>query len=101
MSSNSDPYQLKAEPKWQAVVSFVLGIISILAAAIVTYTSWVLFTDWFWCRLFPVLPVVGLVLGIMGLKYTKKRLAITGVILCSILWLTYMLYGIYSRTAFD
>jgi len=88
----------KTDPKWQAIISFVLGLISILADANIvmnyygiidnllagvyeeTYTIRVilfygsLFGSW-------LLAMVGFILGIIGLKYAKKKLAIAGIIL--------------------
>jgi MFS family permease len=100
--------QSKPEPKWQAISSSILGIISILpVATILIYylyelkayypilpeacvrcleryeipritgrfgLLWLIGGGW-------LFPVAGFVLGIMGLKYSKKKLAITGIVL--------------------
>lgn len=95
MNSNSNSQQSKAEPKWQAITSVVLGIISVLAAVnIVTanFPTWsALWEAWDTPMISPIFigPIfggllfatVGFILGIMGLKYTKRKLAIAGIIL--------------------
>ena len=98
MSESSYNQQPKSEPKWQGITSFVLGIIIILAdssivisysgilntlssgcyAAIIGFVSLCsLFTGW-------LFAIVGFILGIIGLKYIKMKLAIIGIILSTI-----------------
>lgn len=95
MNSNSNSQQSKAEPKWQGVTSLVLGTISVLAAvnivAVNFHTLSQLWEEWdtlmihhiFIGPIFGVslIATVGFILGIMGLKYTKKKLAIAGIVL--------------------
>jgi hypothetical protein len=102
MSNNSNNQQPKAEPKAEAISSLILGIISILAdlsmivpvyfrisidignlSVIDDIAPYSLFGGWFF-------PTSGLVLGIMGLKSTKKKLAITGIILSTIGLMAYI-----------
>ena len=96
MHKNPSEQQPRAGPKWQAISSLVLGIISILAdVSIVSFysspISW-LFGGW-------LFATVGFILGIMGLKYTRKKLAIAGVVLSVIgfvafVYLYYVLWRI-------
>jgi heme O synthase-like polyprenyltransferase len=102
MSNDSNRQQSKAEPRWQSITSLVLGIISILPGVSIliyfrapTESGWrsiaeiiaypVVFSP-YWGWLF---PAVGFFLGVMGLKYTKKILAIMGIVLSLIGFVAY------------
>jgi len=98
MKNSSNNHQSISEPKWQGITSLVLGVVSILANVIsVIFGQKALMEFWFMpTQEFPfeieigwLFPAVGLVLGIMGLKYTKKRLAVTGIILSIFGFMTY------------
>jgi len=99
MNSNSDNQRAITEPKWQAIASLILGIISILPGVSVLIslgTSWQLVAKiiaylglsfigyWIW-----LFPAAGFILGIIGLKYTKKKLAIAGIVLSLIGFMVY------------
>ena len=117
MSKNSANQQSKAEPRWQGRSSFILGVITAIPAVsnLIIYLIinispdvwsrwqgiiacigilgllWLSFGGW-------LLPAAGFVLGIMGLKYTKKKLAITGIILSIVGFVAYtLLYFAWSR----
>ena len=102
MNKSIDYQQYVTEPKWQAITSSVLGVISILG----NVSSIIFPSMGFWFRaqqtLLPpeigwLFPAVGLVLGIMGLKYMSKKLAIAGIVLSSIGLMTYTLMDILLR----
>ncbi|MFC2050092.1 hypothetical protein ACFLTN_02810 [Chloroflexota bacterium] len=119
MSSNSTTQQAKAEPRWQGISSFILGVISALPAAsiltiiLINYFRILLDVGPTWQRIVDCIAIFGLmwlgfggwlfpavsfVLGIMGLKYTKKKLAITGIILSIVGFVAYtFLYFAWSR----
>jgi hypothetical protein len=83
-------------PKWQAITSLVLGIISVLAeVSIITFPS-PIFIIWLYGGW--LFAAVGFILGIMGLKYTRKKLAIAGVVLSVIGFVAFVyLYYIALR----
>jgi len=105
VNSNSSNKQLKADPKPEAISSLVLGIITILLAIILVvayflnilmvyvWGPWGAFTSlaliagfsFYWDWLF---SSVGISLGIMGLRSTKKKMAMTGIILSSVALVT-------------
>ncbi|MBN2463580.1 MAG: hypothetical protein JXB43_08310 [Dehalococcoidia bacterium] len=108
MNDNLTNQQPKAGPKWQAITSLVLGGISILADAniVITYSGILngllggVYTEitgticsiLFLSSLFGgwLFAMVGLIFGIMGLKYTKRKLAIAGIILSVIGFVAYV-----------
>lgn len=65
-----DEFVQEKDNKGKALASFILGWVSILA----------------WCIPLFGLPVtiVGLVLGILGRKSSRKTMAIVGIVLCSL-----------------
>jgi hypothetical protein len=102
MNENSLSQQSKADPKPEAITSLVLGIISILAdlniiapvyfgisidigtlSVMSDIAPYSLYGGWFF-------PTSGFILGILGLKSTKKKLAVTGIILSTIGFMAYM-----------
>jgi len=102
MSSNPSQQKSTADPKPEAISSLVLGVITIIAAAFLNYyflelqyyypSHWVeviiMFIACFslyWGWLF---SIVGLTLGILGLKSVRKKLAIAGTVLSSIALIT-------------
>jgi len=106
MKNSSNNHQSISEPKWQGITSLVLGVVSILANVIsVIFGQKALMEFWFMpTQEFPfeieigwLFPAVGLVLGIMGLKYTRQKLAIDGTVLCSIGLLTYIIFDVLCR----
>lgn len=82
MDNDSTQQQPNTEPKWNAV-SLALGItpIMILVIFIVLgqYTNNVI-SGIIACACF-VFPIFGFVLGILGLRDPKRKIAITGIVL--------------------
>ncbi len=108
MQNNIVKSQSKPEPKWQGMSSFILGVITAipvlcsLIAFSISYTTshagptlsmiytCTMIVGWIWFQLAGwIFPAAGFVLGIMGLKYTKKRLAVTGIILSIVGFVAY------------
>lgn len=98
---------LKFDPKPEAISSLVLGFLSVIAGLtiIIHYLqseSGVLPYDggqiieiiveasifWGW-----LVPLLGIALGIMGLKSVKKKLAIVGIVLSFLGLVTYVFLG--------
>lgn len=98
MCNNPMKKEPRADPKPEALSSVVLGVITVVAAVIMVadfyfdlryrcFSGWggyiilvISMFSWFWGWLF---AMGGLALGLMGLKSTRRRLAITGTILSS------------------
>jgi len=122
MSKNGN-HQPKAGPRWQAISSLILGIISILPIeTILIYylydlkwyypilpEVWVRWLEryeipeisgyfgLYWVTWGWLFPIAGLILGVLGLKYSKRKLAITGIVLSLIGLIVYaFLYSIFS-----
>ena len=101
MNNNPSSKQSKPDPKPEAISSTVLGVITVVAAVIMVadvYFDFLYFSalgryiilvirmfSFFWGWLF---AMVGFALGLMGLKSTRRRLAITGIILSSMALVT-------------
>jgi len=92
MNNNQTNQQQKVDHKGKVIGSLVFGGISIILNLIlVVHYSRVLgegltgmigaYLSFFSLILGWLFPIVGLILGILGLKSTKKKLAITGIIL--------------------
>jgi len=80
--------QTKPDHKVKAIVSFVLGIISVIPFFIfILYwffpISFIFSFPYMGSTSF-IAGLVGLILGIIGLKSSKKKIAIAGIILCII-----------------
>jgi len=83
----------KLDPKEKAIVSLVLGIVSVILLmsirlipmALASLGSFVVGV------LLPLISIAGLILGVIGLKSTKKNFAITGIVLC-LISLSYPIY---------
>lgn len=105
MKDNSSKQQSQANPKWQGITSLILGIISILADfnIIIVYSrvlNDLLGGKWYPDIIDPILTVslfggwifamVGFIFGIIGLKCTKKKLAIAGIALSVIGFIAYV-----------
>ena len=86
MKNNSSSQQLKAVPKWRAVASLILGIISISLGIFFGIIG----------AGFPAL--FGLIIGVMGLKSHLRNVAIVGIILC-IVGLTIGVYWVWFITS--
>lgn len=75
--------QIKSDPKGKAIISLVLGIISIIGGTGIIYiyalTGWGVVLVFYF-----LIPLAGLFLGKIGVKSTQKRLAIVGMGLCII-----------------
>jgi len=106
MKNSSNNHQYISEPKWQGITSLVLGVVSILAnVTSVIFGQKALMEFWliptqefpFEIEIGWLFPAVGLVLGIMGLKYTRRKLAIDGTVLCSIGLLIYIIFDVLCR----
>jgi len=72
----------KADPKWKAYASLILGLFGLIVTILFTlliryfyYGSVVLFGAF-------ISSILGLVLGVGGLDSTKKKIAIFGLIMC-------------------
>ena len=93
--SNDGRQLSKAEPKWQAITSSVLGSLSILADVniIIAYSRTLRIIDYIsTSSLFGgwLFAAVGFIFGIMGLKYTRNKLAIAGIVLSVIGFVAYV-----------
>jgi len=92
---NNNQTASKPDPKGKAIASFILGSISILPAIpllIAILRKSLLTTDFLIVLIYamigmgstyrvPLIPLLGVILGVMGLKSTKKSFAIIGLIL--------------------
>ena len=110
MSSNSSHQQSKAEPKWQAINSLVLGVISVILPYIIIIWQAVVASGtlrrllWYGTGLgggsakvfllgmivAGICAIFGLIFGVKGLKSTRKKLAIVGISICTISLLLWM-----------
>jgi hypothetical protein len=110
--------QIKSNPKEKAIASTVLGVISILGNVIL-FASLISFRlSPFWKGIFSteimtwitliffylewILPLLGIILGIKGLKSMKKNLAKLGIILSSCglvgyIYIIWLIVSIYSK----
>jgi uncharacterized membrane protein len=87
---NQTLQQPQLDPKGKAIISLVLGIVSILLGLLPTLflglgmnpmaPSPILNIVF----LLPLVVLIGIVFGILGLKSTKKKFAIAGIVLCLI-----------------
>ncbi len=120
MNNNQSTQQIKSDPKGKAMASLIVGIISLLLLLIWAVELWCFISSRsIGCNIedlfkklpielqmvintfqIPLLPVIGLILGIFGLKSTKKDLAKIGIIMCGVSFicsLIILLYGfLYS-----
>jgi len=95
MENQSIVQQPKRDPRGKAITSLVFGAFGLIVSIIFTYfipsvISMIILYVAF------IMALIGLVLGISGLRSTKKKLAILGIILCIstlILVLKIFLYG--------
>jgi len=72
-----------ASKDWMAIVSLVTGILSLCTAFIPII-----------CCVAPLFTIAAVVLGILGLKSTKKTLAIIGIVVGGVGLLAQIIYGI-------
>jgi hypothetical protein len=92
--------QLKSDSKIKAFVSLILGIISsspaMYSLVVNLFNIHISMEEsaliGFMLSREPLLAVIGLILGILGLKSTKRNFAIAGIILCLIGLLTPLYY---------
>lgn len=81
MNNNQIKQQIKSDPRGKAIASLILGFVSVISGigAIYIYGSY----DWSDPVLivYSLFPLVGILLGKIGIRSTKKGLAITGIIL--------------------
>jgi hypothetical protein len=117
MNDSLNSQQSKPEPKWQGMSSLMLGVVTAIPV-VCTFIYFLIYATlhhvgpmlstvsyftgavvWMWFYLGGwIFPAAGFVLGIMGLKYTKKRLAVTGIILSMVGFVNYtFLYFFWSR----
>jgi hypothetical protein len=90
MNDRLDHQRVKFNPQGKAITSLILGIISILPLIgrifviywIKTIPAGELLT--YLLARTPLIAFLGLILGTLGLKSTKKKFAIAGIILCLI-----------------
>jgi uncharacterized membrane protein HdeD (DUF308 family) len=79
----------KTDSKWKAIVSLSLGIVSIISIVfafsfpIPGVSTLILYIAFF-------LAIIGLILGVGGLRSTKKKLAIVGIALCIIAFILFL-----------
>lgn len=66
--------------KGKALTSFILGLVSIVA--------------WFIPIIGAPVTIVGLVMGILGRKSSRKKMAIAGIILCSVFLVVTVVNGV-------
>jgi len=107
----------KPDPKGKAIASFVLGIISLVIGVFGALTFfqpkllWPIFFPYGWDTsaaialafliggpsfiLSAIVGLIGIILGIKGLKSTKKNLAMTGIVLCGVILLFFIGVLIY------
>lgn len=96
MNENINTQQIKPDPKEKAIASFVLGIISVIATVAVWLLGEISTVEFGMLLVFFVTPViviagvVGLVIGISGLRSTKKSFALIGITLCLIMILFFL-----------
>ena len=106
LTNRTSGQQTEVEPKWQATTSIVLGIISMLADVYIVIFYFYprilieLFGEWNTAIIDPIFlsslfggwlfATVGFIFGIMGLKYTRKKLAIAGIVLSVIGFVAYV-----------
>jgi hypothetical protein len=88
-NDQTDQYS-KFDSKGKAVTSLILGIISIIPGMIVYFAPglqmvnfWRIIGIILWIIL-PFVALIGVILGIMALKSTKRNVAIAGIVLCGI-----------------
>jgi len=95
---NQTLQQSKPDPKGKAIISLVLGIVSMLlgllpalflALGMNPMAPLPILNIVF---LLPLVVLIGIVLGILSLKSTKRNFAIAGIILCLIGLLTPLYY---------
>lgn len=105
MNTNLNKQEITLNQKRKAIASLILGIINIIPAItflIILLLRCCIAKDFYWHYLYPpegifiglgllvFLPitllssVVGLFLGKLGLKSTKKNLSLIGIVLCSL-----------------
>lgn len=89
--ANQVSQKTKTDPKNKAIASLVLGVITIFPVAIITSLDYFFyfpisfsFIFFIFRFIFPLFSIPGLFLGILGLKSTKRKFAIAGIILCAI-----------------
>ena len=96
--TNQNIQQSKTDHKGKAIVSLVLGVISITPFIILKLMIYlggkgiiaisgelsVYGAGYVFYLIAPAVGLVGLILGILGLKSTKKNFAIAGIVLCVI-----------------
>jgi hypothetical protein len=101
--TNQVNQQPKPNPKGKAVVSLLLGIISGISVITIIIVIELLsrfgglpmvmpLAEFVFYRMAPLIAIIGLILGILGLKSTKRNFAIAGIILCLIGLLTPLYY---------
>lgn len=87
----------------KAITSLVLGIISIIPFIIIELMSRLLPVMWLstinisiiFFLIAPLIALIGLISGVMGLKSTKKNFAIAGIVLCVIGLLVPLYYFLF------
>jgi hypothetical protein len=90
--TNQVDFQFKFNQKAKALISLILGIVSsipVIYSVIINLFNIPISMEesasiGFILSKEPLLAVIGLILGILGLKSTKKKFAIAGIVLCLI-----------------
>lgn len=85
--------QSTLDGKGKATTSLILGIVSVILLISIRLIPMALasFGSFVVGIILPLIAIIGLILGILGLKSTKRNFAIAGILLCTI-GLSYPIY---------
>ncbi len=95
--ANQVHQQLKFDPKGKAIASLLLGSIGVVLPFLFLIMSWTTYSyPILWAPIFSpvelVIIIIGLILGNMGLKSTKRNFALLGIIMCLVGLGTWLIY---------
>ncbi len=101
--ANQVTQQIKLNSDGKATASLVLGIISFTPLIIIEILRRVApimelgpLINFVFFQLGPLIGIIGLILGVLSLKSTKRNFAITGIVLCLIGLLVPLYYFIFG-----
>lgn len=91
--TNTIVQQSAPNAKIKATTSLILGIVSMILLISIRFIPMALasFGSFVVGIAIPLISIIGLILGVLGLKSTKRNFAIVGIILCAIS-LSYPIY---------
>ncbi len=91
--TNQTTQQSTLNAKGKATASLILGIVSVILLISIRLIPMALasFGSFVVGIILPLIAIIGLILGVLGLKSTKRNFAIAGVVLCAI-GLSYPIY---------